>query len=180
MIEVAQVNVTPMAMEDVAEVQAIEAQSFPLSWPKDSVGSELEKNKVARYMTARVGDRIVGYGGMWLILDEAHITTMAVHPDYRGFKVGKRVLWEMLRLCYEKGVKWTVLEVRESNADAVGLYQSFGFKQIGLRKKYYENDENALVMFLGRMQTPTFARVLEETAAKWNLPYTAPALPGPE
>ncbi len=171
------VVVAPMQVADIPAVQAIEDQSFPTSWPRDSFGSELERNQVARYITARQGETVVGYAGMWLILDEAHVTTIAVDPQVRGQKVGKRLLWEMLRICYEAGVKWAILEVRESNQVAQAMYRRFGFKQVGVRKRYYENEENAIVMWVGQMQSTAFARLLEAASAEWALEYQAPPLP---
>ncbi|MHB2017010.1 MAG: ribosomal protein S18-alanine N-acetyltransferase [Candidatus Xenobia bacterium] len=158
-----------MREEDVLQVQAIEAESFPRSWPAGSFSSELKNNRVARYIVAREGDRVLGYAGMWLILDEAHITTIAVDPAVRGQKVGKRLLWELLRICVEAGTRWAVLEVRETNQVARQMYERFGFKQIGLRKGYYDYEDNALVLWVGQMQSAVFREVMNQQGESWGL-----------
>jgi [ribosomal protein S18]-alanine N-acetyltransferase len=143
-----------------AAMQAIEAVSFPTTWSKDSFEKETSSNQVATYLTGLLNDQVVGYVGSWIVIDEVHITTIAVDPACRGQQVGRRILARLLLLAVEQGARWTVLEVRESNLAAIRMYESFGFRKVGVRKKYYENDENALVLWVGAMQSLEFRTCL--------------------
>jgi ribosomal-protein-alanine N-acetyltransferase len=136
-------------------MRAIEKQSFPTTWPADSFAREAE-NGAARYRVALLGEEVVGYVGAWFVLDELHITTIAVDPVLRRGGVARKLLASLLRECVEDGCRWSVLEVRESNEAAIKLYERFGFRPVGSRKKYYENEENALVMWVGSMQGQEF------------------------
>lgn len=158
-------RVVALAREHIAPMEAIEKQSFPISWGEGSFAKELEENKLARYLVAVDGDRVVGYIGAWAVLDEVHITTFAVDPTRRNQRIGCRLLATLLRNAVDEGGRWTVLEVRESNASAIHLYESFGFRQVGVRKKYYENGENALVLWVGQMQQKAFRDLVTEKLA---------------
>lgn len=150
------VRIEPLADWHIPAMEAIEKLSFPIAWGEGSFKKELEENKLARYLVAVDGDAVVGYIGAWAVLDEVHITTFAVDPTRRNLRIGRRLLAALLRNAIEEGGRWTVLEVRESNASAIHLYESFGFRQVGVRKKYYENGENAHVLWVGQMQQKTF------------------------
>lgn len=149
-----------MAESHIPALQAIENVSFPTSWPSDSFERELFDNKTARYLVAIEDDVIVGYIGAWVIMDEVHITTMAVDPRLRSGGRGRKLMAALLEDAVEKGARWTVLEVRQSNEPAVRMYQAFGFRQVGVRKAYYENGENALVLWVGAMQNRSFRDLL--------------------
>ena len=134
---------------DLDEIMEIEELSYPNHhWSKDSFENEIE-NKLATYhcaMTSK-GD-IAGFYGFWQILEEAHITTIATHPDFRRQGVSKFLMFDLIDECYKKMIKYITLEVRESNIPAISLYDKFGFSTIGTRKNYYQdNNENALIMF---------------------------------
>ena len=104
-------------------------------------------NRLASYLVARVEGRIVGYGGMWLMVDEAHITTFAVHPAWRRQRIGERLLLAFLDLAVHRGAHEATLEVRLSNLPARKLYEKYGFRPVGLRPRYYsDNQEDALIM----------------------------------
>jgi ribosomal-protein-alanine N-acetyltransferase len=112
----------------------------------------MEKNACARYLVAEEDGRIVAYGGAWMILEEGHITNIAVDEAYRGRGIGKALLAALMQYAANLGVQYLTLEVRKSNAVARGLYESFGFQPLGVRKRYYEdNGEDALLMVCDKM-----------------------------
>ena len=117
-------------------------------WSKESFENEIENN-LANYKCAlNKDDVIIGFYGFWQILEEAHITTIATHPDYRRQGIAKFLMTDIIEECYKKMIKYITLEVRESNVHAISLYDKFGFSTIGKRKKYYQdNNEDALIMF---------------------------------
>lgn len=142
-------DVSPMRMEDLDDIETIENLSFQTPWPRQAFVQELCDNNFARYFTVRDNGRAVAYGGMWLILDEAHITNIAVHPRYRGKGIGKALLKGMIDYGISKGIKSFTLEVRESNYVAISLYNRLGFKRAGTRKEYYSDTrEDAIIMWL--------------------------------
>jgi ribosomal-protein-alanine N-acetyltransferase len=139
--------IEPMRLEDLDDVQRIEGASFTTPWPENAYRSELMTNRLASYLVARLGGRIVGYGGMWLMVDEAHITTFAVHPGWRRQHVGERLLLAFLDLARDRHAREATLEVRLSNLAARRLYEKYGFRPVGLRPRYYsDNNEDALIM----------------------------------
>jgi ribosomal-protein-alanine N-acetyltransferase len=139
--------IEPMRLEDLDEVQRIESASFTTPWPENAYRSELMTNRLASYLVARLDGRIVAYGGMWLMVDEAHITTFAVHPGWRRQRVGERLLLAFLDLARDRHAREATLEVRLSNLAARRLYEKYGFRPVGLRPRYYsDNNEDALIM----------------------------------
>ncbi len=149
----APVRIEGMRVEDVPRVMQIERESFPTPWPRDAYFHELRENRLAAYLVARVDEEIVGYAGMWVILDEAHVTTIAVDRAHRGQRLGERLLVALLDSALERGARWITLEVRKSNAVAQALYQKYGFKEIGVRRGYYsDNREDAVVMWTGNVR----------------------------
>jgi ribosomal-protein-alanine N-acetyltransferase len=139
--------IEPMRLEDLAVVHAIEQASFSSPWPPNAYRSELETNRLASYLVARVDGAIVAYGGMWLMVDEAHITTFAVHPLWRRQRIGERLLLAFLDLAMLRRAHEATLEVRLSNLPARRLYEKYGFRPVGLRPRYYSDDhEDALIM----------------------------------
>ena len=140
------VSLEPMVKEDVEAVRAIDEISFPSAW---SVGSYLRdlRNSNSYYIVARLTGRIIGYGGMWVVEDEAHISTLAVHPDRRRHGLGRRLLSHLMEAARGRGVKRVTLEVRAPNSAARRLYESFGFQIVGLIPRYYgDTGEDAIVM----------------------------------
>lgn len=137
-----------MTEADVDAVCEIENLCFSVPWSRDSFLREVNENQCARYVVLRDEDRAIAYAGVWFILDEAHITNIAVHPDYRGKGLGTRVVGELIQLAADSGMAWMTLEVRRSNKVAQNLYHKFGFIDVGYRKRYYENQEDALIMAL--------------------------------
>jgi len=140
-------SIEPMRLEDVADVHRIEAASFPTPWPDYAFRQEIQTNRLAHYLVVKAGDETIGYGGMWLMVDEAHVTTFAVLPTWRRRGVGARLMLEMMRLAADVNARIVTLEVRLSNREARALYAKFGFKPVGIRPRYYsDNNEDALIM----------------------------------
>ncbi len=152
MKQITRVTLETMRMDDIPRVLAIEQQSFRTPWPRDAYTHELNENRLAAYLVAKTEEGIVGYGGMWVILDEAHVTTIAVDPAYRGQHIGERLLLGLIDAALGRGARWMTLEVRRSNDVAQTLYKKYGFREIGVRKGYYsDNREDAIVMWSGRV-----------------------------
>lgn len=145
-------RVAPMGVEDIPAVHAIESASFSVPWPSYAFRQEIETNRLARYVVAREGDAIVGYAGIWLMVDEAHITTFAVAPEHRRAGIGETLLQSLLALSAEVGASVATLEVRVSNMPARRLYEKYGFRPVGVRPRYYtDNGEDALIMTTGEL-----------------------------
>ena len=139
------VTIDLMTEQDLDRVLLIEKCSFNHSWSRHSFESEIGRNQLAVYRVARLEGQVVGYGGIWVILDEAHLTTLAVDQPYRGRGIATSLLLELMENARRAGAKKMTLEVRPSNMAARHLYEKFGFVSKGIRKKYYI-DEDALLM----------------------------------
>ena len=151
------VVVEPMGLDDLPAVHAIERASFSSPWPPHAYQTELETNRMAHYLVARIGGQLVAYGGMWLMVDEAHITTFAVHPAWRRQQIGERLLLAFLDLAADRRAREATLEVRLSNLAARRLYEKYGFRPVGLRPRYYSDDgEDALIMTTEPIDEPRF------------------------
>ncbi len=150
--EITRVEIAPMTTADIAAVLEIERRSFPTPWPRDAYVHELDHNRTAVYLVARRDEVIAGYAGMWVVMDEAHITTIAVDPPVRGQGIGERLLIGLIDRARERGARWIQLEVRRSNIVAQSLYRKYGFRDVGIRRHYYsDNGEDALVMWTGNI-----------------------------
>jgi len=152
-----------MRPRDVRQVMPIEKASFPAPWPASAYRHELTKNDLLSYLVLRENDgstceaRVVAYGGFWLILDEAHISTLAVDPARRGRGLGEWMLVVLIETAILRGAGELTLEVRASNRVAQGLYGKYGFRRVGLRKGYYhDNGEDALIMTTPRLDERGF------------------------
>ncbi len=140
-------RIRPMTFDDLPSVQLIERASFSTPWPPQAYRQELASNRLAYYVVAVLGDDIVAYGGIWLMVDEAHVTTFAVHPRYRRQRIGERLLLALLDLSLDRRAREATLEVRLSNLPARRLYEKYGFRPVGIRPRYYtDNGEDALIM----------------------------------
>ena len=137
-----------MTEADLDAICEIENLCFKTPWSRDSFLREVTENQCARYAVAREDGRAVAYAGCWFILDEGHITNIAVHPDFRGRGIGEQVTRNLIQLAADSGMVWMTLEVRRSNKVAQNLYHKLGFIDVGYRKRYYENSEDALIMAL--------------------------------
>ncbi len=144
-----EVKIRVMTTADVDSVSNIEELSFSLPWSRKAFAAEIAENDLAHYLVAEVVDQLVAYAGMWMILDEAHVTNVAVLPDYRGQGIGKLIMASLILYAEQQGAKRMTLEVRPSNEIAKNLYRQFGFVAAGLRKQYYtDTKEDAIIMWL--------------------------------
>ena len=133
---------------DVDDIEALEQICFASPWSKESLLYELTENPMATYIVAELEGHVIGYVGLWVIVDEGHITNVAVSPDYRRLQVGSALIKTMLDVTIKAGIQHHTLEVRAGNEPAKGLYRKFGFEEAGLRKGYYEdNGEDAIIMW---------------------------------
>ena len=163
---------------DVATVQEIEREIFVTPWPRNAYYRELASRSSAHYVVLRqegivesppghmsssdFDPTIVGYGGMWRMYDEAHVTTIGVRRDLQHRGYGRILFAGLIQAAYDMGAKWVTLEVRTSNENAMHMYEAFSFKVIGRRKGYYtDNGEDAIVMWSDSIHSPRFRRAYE-------------------
>jgi ribosomal-protein-alanine N-acetyltransferase len=162
------VKIRPMVLGDVEAVYAIDRLSFALPWTERSYRFEISENPntsawVAEATLPDGSQRVVGMIVTWLIIDEAHVGTIAIHPDYRQLGIGRRLLATCLLATAKKGALQSLLEVRRSNLSAQKLYERFGFKQVGVRPRYYrDNNEDALLLTLEKLDQGALERLAEE------------------
>jgi [ribosomal protein S18]-alanine N-acetyltransferase len=141
------IEIIPFNKNHVNEVLYISNLSFLTPWTRDSIEKELE-NRLARYVVAIKDDVVIGYGGIWFILDEGHITNIAIHPEYRGVGAGDMIVEALIEVCKLEGIASMTLEVRRSNVVAQNLYKKHGFIVEGVRKNYYaDTHEDGVIMW---------------------------------
>lgn len=141
------INFEKLQERDIDSILKIEERSFSIQWSKNMFIEEL-KNPLAHYIVMKNHKKLMGYGGMWFIYDEAHITNIAVDPDYRGKGNGDRLLKYMINYGLDLDICKFTLEVRRGNFQAINLYKKHGFRESGLRRGYYsDNKEDALIMW---------------------------------
>jgi len=166
-----------MREADIATVQEIEREIFSTPWPRNAYYRELASRSSAHYVvlrqegtverptgfhSAELDPSIIGYGGMWRMYDEAHVTTIGVRRDVQHHGHGRILFAGLVQAAYDMGAKWVTLEVRVSNENAMRMYEAFGFKVIGRRKGYYtDNGEDAIVMWSDSIHSPRFRRAYE-------------------
>lgn len=148
------VFVCPMEVRHIPQVCELEEICFASPWNERMFTDELEKNPLSRYVVLLDREkpgRVVAYAGYWKIFDEGHITNVAVRPEWRGKKAGTYLMNQLMQLAAAEGIGAMTLEVRKSNDVAQALYRKLGFREEGVRKKYYEdNGEDALIMWYRR------------------------------
>ncbi|UFT99836.1 ribosomal protein S18-alanine N-acetyltransferase [Radiobacillus kanasensis] len=138
-----------MVLEDIDQVVDIEQQSFATPWPRDIFFNELTNNQYANYFVVEVDGLVVGYCGLWVVIDDAQITNIAILPSHRGQSYGKALFQHVMHKATALGALRLSLEVRLSNTVAQRMYRSFGLVPGGIRKSYYtDNNEDALVMWV--------------------------------
>ncbi|WP_027416691.1 ribosomal protein S18-alanine N-acetyltransferase [Aneurinibacillus terranovensis] len=144
-----QLKIRRMELKDLDGICEVEVLSFSVPWSRESFLNEITNNLFARYLVVEYGENVVGYAGMWVVIDEAHITNVAIHPEFRGHRLGERLMKEMMVFARQEGVEHMTLEVRASNKIAQNLYRKFGFTEGGLRRGYYtDNMEDAIIMWV--------------------------------
>jgi len=152
------ITIRRMEGRDIPEVLEIDRSSFTLPWTERAYRYEVEENKAARCWVATLDDRVVAILVLWIILDEAHIATVATHPHYRRQGLGSRLLTRALVSAREEGIVKALLEVRARHTTAQKLYRDLGFLEVGRRPKYYhDNDEDALLMTLDNLKDLEYA-----------------------
>lgn len=155
------VVITQMRRRHLRGVQHIEQQVYPQPWSLSLFLGELGQRNTRLYLVARVGRQVVGYLGMFRVIDDAHVTTFAVDPAWQHRGIGTRLMSAAARAAVARGCKNFTLEVRVSNEPAKRLYQRFGFAPAGVRKAYYpDNREDALVMWANEIDSAEYARRL--------------------
>lgn len=184
-----------MHVRDIPAVVEIERASFLTPWPAGAYVREIERNDLARYVVVReVGDAagatvearaprfqlprflrpeargdgaVVGYAGLWLMVDEAHVTSVAVRPGYRGRGLGTMLMWAMFNLGAAAGARWLTLEVRPTNAVARAMYAGLGFREAGIRPRYYtDNGEDAVIMWSEDLASPSHEERMRDLGAR--------------
>lgn len=184
----AQVDIEPMRQRHLPAVLAIEQRTYPRPWTPGLFASELQAGPTRRYYVALassavtgvtaslrrglgLGRRVVGYGGIMVQVGEAHVTTVAVHPEHHRRKIASRLLLRLLQDARDMGADAATLEVRIANLGAQRLYSAFGFVPAGVRPGYYaETSEDALIMWAHDLQGRDMAERLREQAARLDLP----------
>jgi ribosomal-protein-alanine N-acetyltransferase len=154
--------VRKMTVEDVPAAHAIDVSSFTLPWPERSFRFEVTDNPAARCWVAEMDGQVVGMLVLWMIVDEAHIASLATHTEFRRRGIAKQLLVEALDNAYSEGARIAFLEVRASNEAARRMYQKFGFEEVGRRERYYkDNNEDAILMTLKRLPLAPIFRLLD-------------------
>jgi [ribosomal protein S18]-alanine N-acetyltransferase len=157
------IGLAAMHAGDLDAVQRIERASFTTPWPAYAYRQEIETNRLAHYIVARAGDEIVGFAGMWMMVDQAHVTTFAVDPKWRRKGIGGQMVRALLQMARPLGARQATLEVRLSNLAARRLYEKFGFRPVGIRPRYYSDDgEDALIMTTDDLDSPDMRKRIEE------------------
>lgn len=167
-VNASQLLIRRMRESDVSDIMEIESVSFGRHhWSGDSFINEMN-NQMARYFSLidTTADKLIGYCGVWQVLDEGHITTVATHPRYRKNGLGELLLLQMIDLSYNLSIHWLTLEVRVSNYTAQNLYYKYGFESQGLRPKYYQdNQEDAMIMTTPDMMTENYRTLYNSNKA---------------
>lgn len=161
-----ELEIARMRRRHLKGVMAIERQVYPRPWSPNLFLSEMNELRSRGYFVARIGRDVVGYGGVMIYGDEAHITTIAVDPAHHRRKIGTRLLYELVHEGLRLGARAVSLEVRVSNWGAQRLYTKFGFRPVGVRKNYYqETNEDALVMWADDVRSPEYREQLRRLIA---------------
>ncbi len=142
-------KIVPMTTEDAKALAELDLLCFNVPWSEKSFQEEAN-NPLARYFVAKEEEKIIGYGGIWLVSGEGQITNIAVHPEMRKKGIASAILEELIRSA--EGCEQIFLEVRESNVAAISLYEKYGFKNCGVRKNFYHSPtENGIIMIRGEI-----------------------------
>lgn len=156
-------SIEPMRRRHVRAILDIEDQVYPKPWTSGVFASEIDQVRSGSryYVIGLASALLVGYGGLLFAAEEAHVTNIAVDPKRRREGFARRILGHLAETAIDRGAQALTLEVRVSNEAALGLYREFGFAPAGIRQRYYENSEDALVMWAHDIQEPEFARRLQ-------------------
>ncbi len=163
-VKVSEIKIVTMTKDDIEDVVAIESEAYGKHhWAKSSFYDEMSNN-LAKYYVAKTADNnIVGYAGTWHIIDEGHLTTIAVKKEFLRNHIGESLIYKVIEDCYKNNIKYLTLEVRVSNIPAINLYEKYGFKSLGTRKGYYQdNNEDALIMWTENIFYDKFKTLFEQ------------------
>lgn len=153
-------HIEMMKLEDVEQVSRLDNICFPTPWSMSAYITEVH-NPSGYYIVAKEADRVIGFAGEWVIMDEAHITTIGVDPEFRRRGCAEWMLIILLEEAIKRGANRAILEVRRYNGAAQNLYRKYGFEPMAIRKGYYTNNkEDAIVMWLNDMASPAFKETL--------------------
>jgi [ribosomal protein S18]-alanine N-acetyltransferase len=158
-------KIQTLTAENLAELLELDQICFDGMWTMEGYLRELESPNSCflGLFPPIVNSGLLGMGCFWSILEEAHITLLAIHPEYQGQGLGQALLYGLLKMACEQGLERATLEVRASNIAAISLYEKFGFKTAGRRRNYYkDNNEDALILWLSELQTSKFIRLLDD------------------
>jgi len=146
-------NIRRMTLEDLPAVVELDQLSFSLPWPERSFRFELTANPASRCWVMELDEKVVGMLVAWMLVDEAHIATIATHPAHRRQSIARKLLTYALRYMSREGAITSFLEVRESNTAAREMYREFGYEEVGRRKRYYKDtNEDAILMTLNGLE----------------------------
>ena len=161
------VIIRPMRLEDIEHVSRLERRCYTLPWSSSAYVTEVGNPSAYYTVATELDNTVVGYAGMWVNMDEAHITTIAVDPIQRGRKIGERLLLDLLEEGMERRAKHATLEVREKNLVAHNLYLKYGFEDVAVRKNYYsDNGENAVIMWANDLKSDAYQAMLKDHKAR--------------
>ncbi|HEX8930242.1 MAG TPA: ribosomal protein S18-alanine N-acetyltransferase [Actinomycetota bacterium] len=161
------IELVPMRRRHIPQVLDIERQVYPRPWTMTLFLSEIVQRSTRFYIVARAHRKVVGYAGLMVFGDEAHVTNIAVDPEVHRRKVASRLLFALVNEARRRGATACTLEVRVANHRAQSLYHQFGFAPVGIRKNYYsETGEDALIMWAEGLQTPAYGGRLEQLARR--------------
>lgn len=167
-VKLSDIKISEMTKDDIESVVKIEEEAYGKHhWAKSSFYDEMANN-LAKYYTAKTpSGELVGYAGTWHIIDEGHITTIAVKKEFLRNHIGEAIIQRIIDDCYKNGVKYLTLEVRVSNTAAIKLYEKYGFQSLGTRKGYYQdNNEDALIMWTENIFYDKFKTKYQENVEK--------------
>ena len=169
-IKISEIYISKMTAGDIDDVVQIEAEAYGAHhWSKSAFYDEMQNNLAKYYVAKTNRGELVGYAGTWHIIDEGHITTIAVKKSHLRQHIGEAIIIKILEDCYEAGVKYLTLEVRVSNEPAINLYKKYGFNSLGTRKGYYQdNNEDALIMWTENIFYDKFKTIFNENKEKLN------------
>ena len=168
LVKLPEIYISNMLKDDIENVIKIEAEAYgEHHWSKSAFYDEIQNNLAKYYVAKTPEGELVGYAGTWHIIDEGHITTIAVKKDYHRKHIGEAIIIKILEDCYKAGVKYLTLEVRVSNEAAIALYNKYGFNSLGTRKGYYQDDnEDALIMWTENIFYDKFKNKFSENKEK--------------
>lgn len=155
-------TICPMTSADLEAVAEVERAAYAVGWPATAFENEIQNNRLSRYVVLRRGDEVVGFGGLWLLVDQAHIVTVAVKPGARRQGYGRMIVHALIEIAIDAHMDSATLECRVSNEAARALYRHYGFYEVGERKRYYaDNGEDAVIMTTEALASPAYASRLD-------------------